>query len=243
MPDIPETRFVFPLELDGNSSFGPANITHPFVKINFYNWVAQQIESQSPSLQKETIAQFFFSIPEQTIIESFNHGWDQNSIDVNRGVQAGFTGFLANTWNAITKKSDLAQLLGNVVAKGGGMKLNDFVSMSYDNVDFRQFDYLFNLIPKSKEEAELIFKIIKKLKFLTSPELLGSVLIFPAICDVEVYGGNGVKLFGTLLSGVQNLSINYSPEGFMRTFTDGKPIQLQINLVIKELRRFTKENA
>jgi hypothetical protein len=29
----------------------------------------------------------------------------------------------------------------------------------------------------------------------------------------------------------------------MRTFTDGKPIQVQINLTIKELRRFTKENA
>jgi hypothetical protein len=243
MPDIPETRFVFPLELDGNSSFGPANITHPFVKINFYNWVAQQIESQSPSLQKETIAQFFFSIPEQTIIESFSHGWDANSIDVNRGIQAGFTSLMASGWNALTKKSDMAQLLGTAVTKGGGWKLNDFVSMSYDNIDFRIFDYLFNLIPKSKEEAELVFKIIKKLKYLTSPLLSGTILSFPSICDVEVYGGNGVKLFGTLLSGVQNLSINYSPEGFMRTFTDGKPVQVQINLNIKELRRFTKENT
>jgi hypothetical protein len=29
----------------------------------------------------------------------------------------------------------------------------------------------------------------------------------------------------------------------MRTFTDGKPVQVQINLNIKELRRFTKENT
>lgn len=242
MPDIPETRFVFPLELDGNSSFGPANITHPFVKINFYNWFSQQIESQSPSLQKETIAQFFFSIPEQTISESFNHGWDSN-IDVYRGYQAAGAGALSGLWNTISKDSNLAKLVGSVATNGGGIKINDFVAMSYDNVDFRIFDYLFNLIPKSKEEAELIFKIIKKLKYITSPEIVGTYLLFPAVCDVEVYGGNGVKLFGTLLSGVQNLSINYSPEGFMRTFTDGKPIQVQINLTIKELRRFTKENA
>lgn len=242
MPDIPETRFVFPLELDGNSSFGPANITHPFVKINFYNWFSQQIESQSPSLQKETIAQFFFSIPEQTMTESFNHGWDPN-IDVSRGYEAAGSGLMSKFWKWFSGKSEAMQLLGNVVTKGGGFKINDFVAMSYDNVDFRIFDYLFNLIPKSKEEAELVFKIIKKLKYITSPEILGTFLFFPAVCDVEVYGGNGVKLFGTLISGVQNLTINYSPEGFMKTFTDGKPVQVQISLNIKELRRFTKENA
>ncbi len=240
MPDIPDSRFIFPLELDGNSSFGASNFTHPFIKINFYKWSAQQVESQKPLFGKENIAQFFFAIPEQTITETFNHNWEDN-IDIFKGGQALTTSVLSRLAGWVTGDSEALNAIGNVATRGEGYKINDFVMQTYNNIDFRKFDFMFNLVPKSKEEADIIFKIIKKLKYLTTPEL-GVKLIFPNICDASIYGGNGKILFQTLLSGVDQLSINYSPEGFMRTFADGNPTQVQIAISMKELRRFSKEN-
>lgn len=238
-----QSKFVFPLDLDGNSALGPANFTHPFVKINFYQWVSQEIESQSPNLQKNTIAQFFFATPEQTLTENFNHTWDQN-LDVFKAAPAAGASTLGSIWKWLGGDTTIGRTVENLYTGSQGKKMNDFVAQAYGNIGFRRFDFLFNLIPKSKEEADEIYRIINKLKLVTTP-LIGTniQMEYPSICDAEVYAGNGKRLYKTLLSGVESLSINYSADGFMRVFKDGNPIQVQISLAMCELRRFSKENV
>lgn len=249
-----KTSFAFPSELDKSS--GGSIGTHPFVHIEFYQWKAQNTESNDrANLQSEIVADFFFAMPEQTIMEDFGHRWDTTFDWANIG-RSMLSGGLSAIIDGFRKRSQAFDVVANYASASVGIKINDFVAETYNGMDFRIFDFLFNLVPRTKKESETIRDIVKSLKKLTTPNYYDSTtfqigeegsifniavpgVAFPHVCKIYVYAGNMIKLYETMLSGVQKLTFSYANAGPMKTFTDGYPVNTQINLSVKELRRAT----
>lgn len=251
-----KTSFTFPSDMNVSSS-GP--IAFPFVHIEFYKWQAQNVEQDNSKLGGEIVSDFFFTMPEQTIMEDFGHRWDTTFDWANIGgsLLSKGAGAIAS---ALAKRSQAFDALANYAAASTGFKMNDYVAETYNGMDFRIFDFLFNLVPRSQKESETIRQIVKSLKILTTPNYYGEIsgssdgtidvdgetislpnptIAFPHVCKIYVYAGNMIKLYETMISGVQKLTFSYANAGPMKTFTDGYPVNTQINLSVKELRRAT----
>jgi hypothetical protein len=249
-----KTSYIFPSDM-GVSSVG-GTFALPFVHIEFYQWKSQNTESNDrANLQSEIVADFFFAMPEQTIMEDFGHKWDPTYDWANLGRSLLSKG-ASYAIDVLRSRSQAFDAVANFASASIGIKINDYVAETYDGMDFRQFDFLFNLVPRTKKESETIRQIVKSLKTLTTPNYYDSTkfqigeegsffnvavpgVAFPHVCKIYVYAGNMIKLYETMLSGVQKLTFSYANAGPMKTFTDGYPVNTQINLSVKELRRAT----
>jgi len=229
--------YVFPSSLTSINSKAINKANQPFIHMMLYDWNLSNKLEQTPKDITTAIAEYFIAIPETSIQEQYNHSWE-SEIDTSQlllgSLSRKFKGFLG--WVS------QAPLLGDVVEAGEahtGKFFNDFVKQNYKGLDFRQFEFLFNLIPKNLSEANTIKSIMTTLKQYTTPVYEGGLVRYPAIVKFVVYSGsaNNIPLFKSMYCGVQSLSFNYSPSGFMRTFQDGNVVQIHMNISLKELKR------
>mgnify|MGYP006276614409 CR=1 FL=1 len=154
----------------------------------------------------------------------------------------------------------LAELSGVVAEKSGvfgngikeallfsaGLAQNPQVEVLYQKTSHREFQFDFKLIPRNRDEADKIRKIIKQFRFHASPELLtgssGRFFIPPAEFDIKFfYNGkenpNIHKISSCVLVGVD---VNYAAAGQWTTFQDGMPVETQMQLRFKELELMHK---
>jgi len=229
--------YVFPSSLTSINSKAINKSNQPFIHIMLYDWqVGNKLDQDTSSIATK-VAEYFIAIPETTIQEQYNHSWESNS-DMTQFISGGI----------MKKLKGLGQRLGNFVLGDStngveslaGYMLNDFVKQNYHGIDFRQFEFLFNMIPKSLAEANTIKSIMTSLKLHTTPTYGNGMFVeYPAIVQFVVYSGgeSNTPLFRSQFCGVQSLGFNYSPSGFMRTFQDGTPVQIHMNLSLKELKK------
>ncbi len=234
--------FVFPSDMEGDDYFSGANNTNqPHVKLTFYQWSTQNKENNVTIFNGQITNEFFLAIPETTIMKNFAHKWD-TTFDWTKSGKSVVSGLgkMFKDWAASHVKA--VEMGVDFLSASTGQMRNDFIAESYGGLDLRRFEFLFNLIPLNQKDAVAIKNIITALEDITVPDYEQIVVKFPDVCDIQVFAGNDKLLFKTMLSGVEQLSCNYSPAGFMKVFEDGEPTQVQITLTIKELRRVTKKS-
>jgi len=233
-------KYVFPSSIESIKSKDIENSGQPFIHITLYDWKISGKSAQEVSQSGDILAQYFIAIPETTIQEQYNHSWDN--------VSPIFSGSMSTKLkNALGWVAEKMPMLGGGVDAlefEAGHLLNDFVQQNYKGLDFRQFEFLFNMIPRNLKEAETIKNIMTTFKLYTTPRYNGITVKYPAVVKFKIYSGgnkNTLPLFQSMFCGVQTLGFNYSPSGFMRTFKDGNPVQIHMNLTLKELKRIDNE--
>ena len=113
------------------------------------------------------------------------------------------------------------------------------------------FTYNFKMIPKSKEEADEIRKIIYAFKFNMLPEMVNgrasSTMSFPNTFDIEYRYQNTDNDYLHRVSTcvLENMTVAYGGDRF-KTFEgvegEGAPVvETSINLTFKELELITRE--
>ena len=130
-----------------------------------------------------------------------------------------------------------------------GVTINPNVRASFKGVAIREFSFQFKFIPRSKEESEVVEKIIKRFRYAAYPESLnadpnatfdeqglGNLALgykFPDLFHItvkyktesgEVRVGNRFDL--CFLKGI---STNYNPSS-MSFHADGKPVEIDLTL-------------
>ncbi len=145
------------------------------------------------------------------------------------------------TKGLVKKAKEGAGPLGNAMAKG--VFINDYASLAYQGSNFREFTFNWVLIPKSVEEAEVISKIIKRVRFYSLPNYKATnqktaTIGFPWMWDVTPSAGNE-HIFRIKDCVVTNININYTPEGVLKTYSSNHPIYVELEVTFKELYRAT----
>jgi hypothetical protein len=239
---VEQNKFIFPLDLAGKiGNKSDSSISHPYMKLKFYDWKAQAVQSNNAQVRRRITNEFFLALPEQTIMENINHNWN-STFDWTQATDSAIAAVAGWALGGIASKSTIGAAGLDYLSATRGQGLNDYRAESYGNLGFRRFDYNFKFVPRNEAEAEEIFKIIQKIKDITTPDYKGggAFFEFPQVCTVVVHGGDRKILYRSMMCGVDALSVNYSPTGYMRVFKDGYPLAVVLTLGIKELQKVSR---
>ena len=150
--------------------------------------------------------------------------------------------------NEVVKKAIGEVLAGKAVGVQGlmtrttGMIFNPNLELLFDKPTLRGFQFSFDLVPRSKNEAEEVVKIIRFFKQGMSPIRSESnlFLLSPNVFQVHYVlngdGSNDHPYIGKMKEcAMTNFAVDYTPQQNYSTLTDGFMTAYKITMRLKEL--------
>lgn len=129
--------------------------------------------------------------------------------------------------------------------RGEGVAFNNHLESFFKDVQLRQFQFQFQLSPRTPQEARTIQQIIKMFKYAGHPEqyegLHGVFFAYPQVFDIEVYNESQTHKIGT--SALTNMSATYGGDTMNLTFYDKYPVQITLSLTFTELEIIDKSRV
>ena len=206
-------------------------------------------------------------LPSQTLQETFQNDYSELSITDTLGMlgmaaEAG--GSIAEWWNDTPGAGKdlrpfIARAIGDalggnastaseVFIQAGGYATNPQLEILYKGSKFRTFDFRFELMPRSRKEADEVLKIVRKFKYHAAPEYRegqGRFWVPPSFFDINIlFGGQPneripLKMSTCVLTGI-DLDMSSGVDQFV-SFSDGGPVQIQMQLRFTELEIMHKK--
>ena len=145
-------------------------------------------------------------------------------------------------------------IAGLALQKNGGLSAatglagNPKKEQIFKGVDFRKFSFDYQFFPRDGKEAEAVLKIIEEFKFHMHPEFLDNnnfVYVYPSEFDVAYYkdGVENRTLHRHTACVLEEMNVNYTPNGTFTTFANGMPTQINVTMQFKELALLTKDRV
>ena len=154
--------------------------------------------------------------------------------------------FLVAAGEGLTGAEGLVQGVNKLFGRAD----NPFVEVFFTNMNLRKFTYNFVFAPRNEDETIEIQQIIQLFRFHMVPELQGTngrYITLPSTFDIHyMYKANTGRSYEndyyTRLSTcvLQDCSVNYTPTG-VKSFANGAPTQITMNLSFSETEALTKE--
>ena len=142
--------------------------------------------------------------------------------------------------------------LAEAVEMKKGVITTDRMELAFEGVDKRTFSYDFKFIPRSKDEADEIKKIINAFKFNMLPEMPagqgGRKMTVPNTFDISYMYQNSENNYLHKISTcfLENMDVKYGGSRY-KTFdgnADGAPpVETSMSLTFKEIELITRERA
>lgn len=129
-----------------------------------------------------------------------------------------------------------------------GIAANPKKEQTFKGVDFRKFTFDYQFFPRDETEAANVIRIIEKFKLHMHPEFkseLNYVYLYPSEFDITYYT-NGVEnpnIHRHTSCVLEEMTVNYTPNGSFSTFPNGMPTQINMSLSFKELQLLSKETV
>lgn len=138
------------------------------------------------------------------------------------------------------------QKAGGAASAALGIAANPKKEQTFKGVDFRKFTFDYQFYPRTEEEAANVIRIINEFKVHMHPEFkseLNYVYIYPSEFDIIYYANHAenMNLHRHTSCILEELSVNYTPNGVYSTFDNGMPTQINISMSFKELQILSKE--
>jgi len=129
-----------------------------------------------------------------------------------------------------------------------GIASNPKKEQTFRGVDFRKFTFDYQFFPRDHVEAQNVLNIIEQFKLHMHPEFkseLNYVYIYPSEFDIIYYSGGqeNTNLHKHTSCVLEEMNVNYTPNGSYSTFPNGMPTQINISLGFKELQLLSKETV
>ncbi len=131
-----------------------------------------------------------------------------------------------------------------------GQADNPYMEVLFDKMALRTFTYNFKFAPKNKDERDDVQKIIQLFRFHMAPELKGAnnrFLTLPSTFDIhymfqQADGKASENDFYNRIATcvLEACNVNYTPDG-VKSFRDGSPTQITMELQFKETELLTKD--
>ena len=186
--------------------------------------------------------------------------------DVMAGVDigGGIVNFLKNEFPAAAREALILQGLKGAELIPGfqgatdtlgmitGEVVADRLELAFRNINKRSFQYTFKMLPKSQEEADMVYDIVLAFKKHSAPSFKdgnrsGKTLIVPDTFEiVYMYDDNENQYLNKISECVlETVDVNYGGERY-KTFQGVKgrgapPVETSITLNFKELELITRE--
>ena len=137
--------------------------------------------------------------------------------------------------------------IGGLLARSSGQVINQNLEMVFGGVTIRSFNFGWDLVPRSREEAYVVKSIIKNLKIHTAAKLDNEGMGFlnaPDIFRIGYFKGGTPHPFLNRFKtcALTNMSVNYTGSGTYATYDDGTPVHMKLDISFKELNPIYRED-
>lgn len=167
---------------------------------------------------------------------------------------AGLKGLAEDALKTVVDKINTAPGLGSNLTLNdalglvSGYIINPNTELLYSGTGLRDHGYSFKMIAQSEKEAEVIQKIANTFKIAAAPkgnkaildQTVRNFIGIPDVCRVTFHIAGSTKEHPYLprykTSAITNVSANYVTEGQYMTFSDGKPIGINLSVSFRELK-------
>jgi hypothetical protein len=171
------------------------------------------------------------------------------------------TGILANLGVAVTKETDVAAVLGGIIGGAPGVALgaaagnigkgallglgiarNPHIANIFTGVQFKEHNFSYKLVAKSKKESDTIRDMIRNFKYHMSPEYRAEDHLFnyPSQFEIQLRAGDYLFEFGDSI--LTNFTVNYNGEGAPYFFEEtNAPYSVNIAMSFRETSIVTKK--
>jgi hypothetical protein len=181
---------------------------------------------------------------------------DSANIQAAQGISDGLMKALDNK-GAVNKMVTVgaeaaASLALNKVPNAGaissklGIAGNPKKEQTFKGVDFRKFTFDYQFFPRSSAESRNVLNIIETFKLHMHPEFKTEnqfVYIYPSEFDITYYTNHveNKNIHRHTSCVLEEMTVNYTPNGNFNVFKDGMPTQINITLGFRELMLLSKE--
>jgi hypothetical protein len=154
---------------------------------------------------------------------------------------------LTDTAQAAVTNLTLSKGIGAAgLSAATGLAANPKKEQIFKGVDFRTFQFDYQFFPRSADEAANVLRIIKEFKYHMHPEFKDAnnfVYIYPSEFDIFYYQGGveNLNIHRHTSCVLQEMNVNYTPNGNFTSFANGMPTQINITLNFRELSLLTKD--
>jgi len=114
-------------------------------------------------------------------------------------------------------------------------------TMFFKGIGFREFQFTFDFVAKSKEESKTIRDIIVAFKKYSYPKYAGLELAYPPIWDIveNVKGVENQKFKPCFVTAVNT---DMAPDQVLANFDDGSPVHIKLEISFKESEILTQKD-
>ena len=246
----------------GGALSGAGDQLAPTIGLGF----AAQQAPKSYRLQRRLKNAIALHVPNQLSVRYGTQWGEEETAAVQAIYDAGSSAFAA----ASQEKGGLAKMAGAAGAVTGvgteamanygltkannagavsaamGIAANPKKEQTFKGVDFRKFTFDYQFYPRSEAEAKNVLNIIETFKLHMHPEFkseLNYIWIYPSEFDIIYYANHSenLNLHRHTSCILEEMSVNYTPNGVYSTFANGMPTQINMSLSFKELQILSKE--
>jgi hypothetical protein len=118
----------------------------------------------------------------------------------------------------------------------------------FKGVNFRDFTFDYQFVPRSEKEAESVMRIIRMFRHHMLPEFKDQanfLYIYPSEFEIRYYKGAKENQYVErhMTCVLTNMIVDYTPNGQFNTFPNGMSTQINMSLTFRELSVTTKETS
>lgn len=134
----------------------------------------------------------------------------------------------------------------DIMGAVNGKALNPYKTMLFRGVNFRTFNFVFDLVPFSESDCDLINNIITAFRAHSYPDFAGDKMFFtyPDECQITYMWETGAnKWLNSFKRAVcTNVEIDYAPMGHWSSLRNGFPNVIRVNTTWTEVNVVSKQD-
>ena len=175
-----------------------------------------------------------------------------NASNTNTTNPSAFSNTNSGFWETMGEALTSTALASTDVVQGGfmsrlmGKAQNPRKEQMFEDVEFRSYDFKYEMFARSKEEMDSIESIIKVLKYHAHPELTSSTFlyIYPAQFDIVHYFKDkpNPHMPRHATSILKNIDVEYGNDGILSFHNDGSPVRITLTLKFDEIAVLAKHD-
>ena len=164
----------------------------------------------------------------------------QNKGAINKAAMVGAEGAASLALNKVPNAGAISAKLG--------IASNPKKEQTFKGVDFRKFTFEYQFFPRSSDESKNVLNIIETFKLHMHPEFKTEnqfIYIYPSEFDITYYTNHveNQKIHRHTSCVLEEMTVNYTPNGQFSVFKDGMPTQINISMGFRELMLLSKETV
>jgi hypothetical protein len=199
-------------------------------------------ESQSVSYDTENLGPMIGAAADAAT-SAFNNSGNQNFFSIVDALRNTTVGAAAQAYSA-ANLGGFGNQVRSAISSVTGTSVNPFQTVTFKAPSFKKHSFTWKLVPRNAQESEDIRRIIELFKYHSSPGIStgpGVFFSYPEILEIQLFPREEY-LYSFKPCVVENVTINYTPNGPSIYRGTGAPTAVEISIGLQEIEYWTKND-